>query len=484
MGASPSGISAAWAASRDAGARDNAPAAPKASTALPPGHPATAASGALPPGHPPTGEAGALPPGHPPTGEAGALPPGHPSVDANDDADDDEQLPPGHPRPAAPRAAAAQQQLPEDTSDIDKDLPAGTIVVEVRDASDRPMPRADVTLGILQQSVAKGESRRHVAKQADGEGNLRLDGLEFGSGIAYRVTVPWNSSSGGDGATYAATPFQLDLHHGQRVRVHIYPVTNDLRETMLGMDGIVYMELKDDVIQFDELFRIYNIGAVTWVPSDVVITLPHDFKGFITQKEMSDAGWDEVPGRGAKLRGTFGPGQHETHFRYQVPYTGDESVELSATLPPHVARMRVMAEASKGMTLQVADFPASISDRNQSGQRILLTERQMRAGETPPSQVRISLDNIPTEGSARWIATAIAAATILLGLYLALDPSKTSSKDTKRHDDRDAERARNRLVAEIAELDKARASGEVGPKAYDRIRGALIDALARLMATA
>jgi hypothetical protein len=459
-------LHSAAAAGRDGGTRA-APAAPRASASSP------ASSAALPTGHPPTG--------------AGTLPPGHPAMGAPDDGADDgeDELPPGHPRPQAPgpRAANAQEQLPEDASDVDKTLPAGTIAIEIRDAQDRPVPRADVTLGILQQSVAKGESRRHVPKQADDQGNLRFDGLETGTGIAYRITVPV-SGPGTEPATYAAMPFQLDLHNGQRVRIHVYPVTNRIGDAMVGMDGIVYMELKDDVIQLDELFRIYNLGAVTWVPTDVVVTLPHGFKAFNAQKEMSDAGWDEVPGKGAKLHGTFSPGQHETHFRYQIPYDGDEAVELSTTLPPRVARMRVMAEASKGMTLQVRDFPSSISDRNQAGQRILLTERQARSGEAPVSDVRIALENIPTEGPAKWIATVIAASTVAFGLYLALEQEKKKSAGKKALADQDAERARSRLVTEIAELDKARASGEVGPKAYDRIRGALVDALARLMATA
>jgi hypothetical protein len=448
---------AAAAAGRDGGARSAASAAPAASRALPPGHPPT-----------------------------GGLPPGHPSVEPTEEAGDDAELPAGHPQTGHAQGGPrmnAQEQLPEDTSDVDKDLPVGTIVIEIRDPSDRPIPQADVSLGILQQSVAKGESRRHVLKKADDAGNLRFDGLETGAGVAYRVTVPWGSTVGAEPATYAATPFQLDLHNGQRVRIHVYPVTSRINETMLGMDGIVYMELKDDVVQFDELYRIYNIGAVTWVPSDVVITLPAGFKGFTAQKEMSDAGWDEVPGKGARLRGTFSPGQHETHFRYQVPYSGDESVEFSTTLPPHVARMRVMAEASKSMTLAVRDFPASVSDRNQAGQRILLTERQSRAGEAPPSDLRIALENIPTEGSAKWIATVVAAATVLLGLYLAFEQAKTKPGPTRVADD-EAERARARLVTEIAELDRARASGDVGPKAYDRIRAALVDALARLMAPA
>src|SRR6185369_6818801 len=100
------------------------------------------------------------------------------------------------------------------------------------------------------------------------------------------------------------------------------------------------------------------------------------------------------------------------------------------------------------------------------------------------SDLRITLDNIPTEGAAKWVATSITAVTIVLGIYLALDKEKAKSGGKKRLADQDAERARSRLVTEIAELDKTHASGDVGPKAYERIRSALIDALARLMATA
>ena len=81
---------------------------------------------------------------------------------------------------------------------------------------------------------------------------------------------------------------------------------------------------------------------------------------------------------------------------------------------------RIMAEASKGMTLHVNDFPDAVSERNQVGQRILITERQLRNGEQPFSRLRIALDNIPTEGSAKWVATAIAAATMAFGIYAAI----------------------------------------------------------------
>jgi hypothetical protein len=434
--------------------------------------PATASSGAtaLPPGHPPLG--GPAPKVPPPS--SSALPPGHPSVGAAAEGDD---LPPGHP-PA--RSARAADPPPEDTSERDDAVPPGTIVVEVRDQNDAPVPRADVTLGILQQSVAKGESRRRTSQKADEGGTTRFENLERGAGVAYRVSVPW-TSGGEETATYAAPPFQLDLHRGQRVRLHVYPVTSRVEETLLGMQGIAYLELKDDVIQVDELFQVFNMGTTTWVPSNVVIDLPRGFKGFNAQRDMSDTGFDVVAERGAKMRGTFSPGQHEVQFRYQIPYNGEDSFKIALSLPPRVIRMRVIAEASKTMTLHVDDFPTAVSDANQRGQRVLLTERQARPGDSPQSRVAITLDNIPTEGSARWYTVAITFATLACGVYVALDQEK-SKQGAQKAGERDTERARARLVAEIAALDAASRAGEIGPQAHTRIRQALIDSLARVMA--
>jgi hypothetical protein len=369
---------------------------------------------------------------------------------------------------------------PEDSSEKDDSLPPGTIVVEIRDKTDAPVPRADVTLGILQQSVAKGESRRRTIQKADETGETRFDNLERGGGIAYRISIPW---SGGDGetATYAAPPFQLDLHHGQRVRVHVFPVTSRIEDALLGMQGVVYLELKDDVVQVDEFFEVFNLGATTWVPSDVVVDLPRGFKAFNAQRTMSDVGFDAVAERGAKMHGTFGPGQHQAQFRYQVPFEGGESAKIALSLPPRVIRMRVIAEASKTMTLRVDDFPNAVSDANQRGTRVLLTERQARPGDLPLTRISITLDNIPTEGSAKWVTVAITAAMLAFGVYVAREQEKTKGA-TSRAGEKDTERARARLLAEIAALDTAAKAGEIGPQAHARIRQALIDSLARVMA--
>jgi hypothetical protein len=374
--------------------------------------------------------------------------------------------------------------MPEDTSEVDPDLAPGSIVVEVRDQDEQPLPQADVTLGIMQQSVAKGESHRRMTAKTGPDGVTRFEHLEFGGGVAYRVTVP-RLGKGGELATYAAFPFQLDLHHGQRVLVHVYPVTSRIEESLVGVDGIIYVEIKDDVLQFDELFKVYNLGPVTWVPGDVVIELPRGFKAFNAQKVMGDTGFDEVEHRGARLRGTFSPGTHEAAFRYQVPYEPGDAASLSFTLPPHVARMRVITEAARGMTLRVADFPNAEADRNQRGQRVLFTERQLRAGQSPMSRLEVTLGNLPGPGPGRWWTASLATCIVALGVYTAVEQQRADKRGKKSPGksalEEDAARARTRLVEEIAALERAHESGQIGPNAYARLRQMLIDAVARLL---
>ena len=50
---------------------------------------------------------------------------------------------------------------PEDVEQPDATLPPGTIVVDLHDADDKPVPSEQVTLGVLINSIAKGDSRKH-----------------------------------------------------------------------------------------------------------------------------------------------------------------------------------------------------------------------------------------------------------------------------------------------------------------------------------
>jgi hypothetical protein len=403
----------------------------------------------------------------------------------------EDEMPPGHPSAAeepgggggAPHnhdphahggggGGEGGYQPPEDVEEEDARLPAGSIEIQVRDDNDKPLPKALVTLSIVNNSIAKGESKKRVPKTGDDAGMLRFDGLELGSQLAYRV------SHEKDGAVFASSPFQLGVAKGMKVVLHVFPVSHDIEETLVVMQSMLYIELKDDRIQVQQAVNLFNFGRVAWVPDDVIFHLPDDFTALTSNDKMAEVGVDPVDKKGARLHGSFGPGRHQIEFRWQLPYAGSKNIELEVGTPPHLAAARVMAAASHEMKLQVEGFPEPLPDTDGQGTRILVADREMRREDAPINKMKISLRDLPTAGPARVIATCIAGAGMLLGLgYAAGATRKRPAKETRLR----AKAERLRLLDEIEGLERGRVAGDVGPKTYERARRQLLDALARTL---
>lgn len=485
--AAPSAASTAKAAADPRSAAHAEPAKPAAdakalATAIPAGattaKPAAAAKGALGKDDKAAGGAGAqadakgaasgaLPPGHPPM-EAGGMPAGHPAVSPDDDDDDE--------APANPHGGGGMRdprlfKAPPDEAEDDPTLPTGTIVVTLKNAQGAPMPRTPVTIGILHSSVARGDTSERKAGETDESGVLRFDGLASGSGTSYRV------STARDGATYALPPFALGDQAGKRAVLHSYDSSTSIAMLPIGMQAVVFLSLREDSIQVQQYLNVFNLGAVSWV-ADAPFELPAGFRAFNKQEAAEDARVDEVKDKGAALRGTFSPGRHDIAFQYQLPLAGAETQVIKLELPPHIAQARVIAEASRAMTLNVSGFPETQTARRE-GKRLLITERTLTRSESGVPMLTITLGGLPTEGPGRYLALSLAVVALLGGISYAF-----SKRFDTRHDPEaraDLAEAREALLDELVALERARKSGEVGPKTYDRVRRALLDSLSRIV---
>jgi hypothetical protein len=357
-------------------------------------------------------------------------------------------------------------RAPEDGSVDDSTLPPGTLDFQVADPSGKPLPNYPVTLGVLFNSVAKGESRKRLTATTNAAGIARFEHLDTGSSVAYRPMAIT------DGATFSVMPFRLSEKTGMKALLHVYPVVEAIQDALVLSQSVIYTEVKDDRIQVQQLIKLYNFGKNAWVPKDVVLALPENFTAFTAQQGMTDIGVDAVPKKGARIRGTFGPGQHMIEFRWQLPYAGEPEVHLDVGMLPRTAAARVIAPASKDMHLEVPGFPPPQSTSDGMGQRALLTEKQVARDEKALSSVAIVLSGLPTEGPAKIIATLIACAGILAGVVFG---SKSASR-------KDRAPERDRLLAELSDLERAKKAGDIGPKTYESARRDLIDALSRTFA--
>ncbi len=361
-------------------------------------------------------------------------------------------------------------QPPEDTEQDDPTLPPGSISVDLHDADDKPVVGEVVTLGILINSIANGDSRKHLQTATDARGHVVFSGLEMASNIAYRV------SSGYEGGSFGAMPFQLPQGKARHVLLHVYKVTRDLRDALVVCEAAVAAEMRDDRIQVEEALTLYNLGRTAWQPDDVQMALPPGEKAFGAQASMSDQGVDEVNGS-AKLRGTFAPGQHSIEFRWQLPWSGDKDVDFDVGLPPHVAIARVIMAAAGDIKLSATDFPPAEARRNAKGQSFLVTERRLRPDQGTLSSLSISIRDLPTPGPGRLIASCLAALGVTVGLGIAL-----SGRRWRRSGD--PERDKTLLLDDLLSLEHARIADEVGPRTYERARRELVDALATALSKA
>lgn len=406
-----------------------------------------------------------------------ALPPGHPPVE--------EQLPASHPQigPGAegagtPRRGAEDPGFfrpPEDTVVEDPSLPPGVLIATVQDAEGRPIPRAAIQLNILHNSVAKGESKERRDVVADDLGTFRFEGLPTGSGTTYRVAAVRGP------ATFSIPPVALNDKVGKRAVVHSYEVATDVEEVFVGLQGLVYLQLREDTILVEHLFNVFNLGPVAWVP-DVTFRLPEGFKAFNKGDSMDEMRFEEVRGSGVAIRGTVGPGRHNASFRYSVPFMKEERQVIRIELPPRVAQVRVIAEASKSMNLEVQGFPAAQRTQGQDGKKVLVTEQRSARAAGGVQELSITLSGLPTPSPWRWVALSLAGIVVVGALGVVFQRRKEGPAELDDDARRDLLEARDALLDEFVALERAHKRGDIGPKTYVRVREALLDALARLVA--
>jgi hypothetical protein len=187
------------------------------------------------------------------------------------------------------------------------------------------------------------------------------------------------------------------------------------------------------------------------------------------------------------MTGTFPPGEAEMTYRYQVPLGGETAQRVRLPLPPRVVASRVVIGAGPNMGMQVAGYPNAKPSRWHDGKRVLETSKKVDAqrgmqtllSNTAPDLLDIQLSGLPMPGPQRKIALFLALASMLGGaLYFSQLKGQRNLLAEQRED---FEEARDALLAEIARLERARNRSEVGPRMYDKLRGALLDALARIV---
>ncbi len=393
---------------------------------------------------------------------------------------------------AAPTIALAQQpqnphggggrprgqggyEPPEDVVAPSPEIPAGTIVVRILDAEDKPLPSTDVTLEILHQSVALGDTRESKSGTTNDDGFVQFDGLRVGSGHVYKV------KAANQGATFQSTPFGLNREgSGVAVVLHVFEASANMDDSLIFTpDARVFLSLKDDVIVVQYEALIANPSPVAWI-ADHPIVMPPEYKAFTGEDDAAPA---TIAGEhSVTIKGTVPPGGAVIRFRFHVPHHNDSDIAIPIALPPNTTRVLIAAEASKKMGLTADGFPKEAERVRDRGRTMLKLEKQWtpRDGKNFIAKVNIKLTGLPTRGIFPWVAASLAGAAAVGAVGYAWSRRNKPAALTNESRE-DLLEAKEAMLEEIVALERAHARGEVGPRAYERVRRAMLDALARIV---
>lgn len=383
-------------------------------------------------------------------------------------------MPAGHPPAARGRGGLdGMYEPPQDEVIEEAGWPPGTIEVQIRDADDRPVVGAPVILGIVHNTVATGEQRDKLTSATDGDGNARFEGMKVGMSTTYAASSQRGPSR------FEAPPLNLPEKGGMRIVLHVYDTVTDIAKAQIGMRALAFFSLREDAIQTEQVLEVFNLGRTAW-QAEVPVQLPEGFKAFNRAEEGGVANVDPTD-EGYVLRGTFRPGRTSVGFRWQLPLENDPEQTVNVGLPPRVAQARVIAEASKTMELVVEGAPAARRTRNRDGRSVLVTERASPPGEKGIPVMAVTLRGLPTKGVGRWVAAGLAGGMIALAAWGVA--SRRGRRERLAEDAReDLVQARDALLDELVALERAKIRGQVGPKTYERVRAAMLDALANVVA--
>lgn len=350
------------------------------------------------------------------------------------------------------------------SSSTDPEIPPGTIEVEVVDDNGALVEEAAVRLGVMQASGAR-DSKSCVT---DDKGRCSFSGLSTDAEYSYRVNVPYQR------ARYSSTPFRLDADRGQRVQIRRLPTTTS-DDRLFQVLGRTMIEFRDDRAHVTQEATLANLGRETYVfPEEgFQFDLPSGFKAFDSSRMMTDQRLSANE-RGFEINGSIPPGRARLSWAYDLPLGGN-ALEFEQRVPFRTMEYQVISDFVDGMRLEVEGFPPG--EIVEGRDRRYLVSRLVRNPREPSlDPLRISLRGIPGGGLIRYAAVGLAALFVVLGVVLLLRPSKHRASTERSRDHRKRE-----LLDLIADLERERKSGKVGPKYYERQRRELSDELAILL---
>ncbi len=286
----------------------------------------------------------------------------------------------------------------------------------------------------------------------------RFTDLPVGNDHVYLATFD------SEGHTYRTTPFQMNALAGV-VRGII--VTQKL---LFGLQGGAQVD--DERLWFELGLAIANVtgGPVNPGPDGFVMPLPKGFKNGRVSEEMG--GRVIVNDTGVVWRGVIPPGQHDVIVQFSMTVDGGRVV-VDMPAPHGMLQSQIAIEKGPGVIVTGEGIAAKPRMLDSGKEFLVLQDVMVRPG----GSLRFEITGLPERPAAQrwalWIVGILVLGLIAWAVTAAVMPSRqpgAGGGDTAR---RELTGQRDRLYAELVNLERRRAAGAVETEVYERERRAL-----------
>jgi hypothetical protein len=373
-----------------------------------------------------------------------------------------------------PPAAGAQMPDARAMSGVplpSPEIPAGTLTVRVVQGSmDKPIAGLTVELS----TGARGETGEN--------GRAEFSGLQPGTSVRAFTTVGAERletqeirlpANGGIRVMLVALDPELEKRAAEDRKLAEGPAQRGT--VVIGGDSRFVFEIGDGGLNVFNLFQIVNTARVPIDPGGpIVFELPAGADhADMMQGSTSLAA---AVGNRIEVKGPFPPGASLVQFAYTLPYSG-ENVTVRQVMPAPLTQLTVIAQKVGGMHLTSPQMTQH-GDREADGQVYILGQGPAVAAG---SAVEFSFTGLPhTPTWPRDLALALALAILVAGAFYSVRGVARGSADVVER--RRLEARREKLFAELTELEASQHAGRVDAAHYLQRRQQLIASLERVYA--
>ncbi len=341
------------------------------------------------------------------------------------------------------------------------DLPDGTVTVRV--------VRGDVSHNVPGQAVELHGGPTVLTASTDEQGRARFSGLTPGTRVHAVAVV--------DGTRLASETFPVPVAGGVRVML-VAPgpaaasAPSRPGTITLGRETQFVVELNDDELEVFYLLQIHNPATAPAEHAPLVFEPPAGARSATLLDGSSPLA--SVQGLRLTVSGPFPPGATPVQVAYRLPYEGDR-VTVSQTLPVALDAVAIVAQKVGSMHLTSPQM-ANHGEMPAEGKVYLVaTGPAVAAGET----LSFTLTGLPTR--ARWprtVALLLAVGILAAGAWASAAAGDAAGRVGERR--RTLQQRRDRLFAELVDLEQAHRAGTLEPRRYEARRRLLMAELERV----